>query len=247
MVTFLKYEDWLLNETRIVTAGWNDDDHAEWEKLHMENLGNLGDVCKKHKVKWWLDSGTLLGIHRDGHIIKGDSDTDIGIHCEDITPDFIADMEKHWNMGTINGMFYHHKDLVDLLQADKYVPIKNIKFSSLKTKNGQAVKYKGKEVWADVFIHFPWNKDLIYKYSGGYFRTKADVVGSPKTFQCMGVSLKRPEKVEDHLEIVYGKGWETPDPKYDPKKIDVYGGPLKKKDLGGAYHYNFVKKDFKIK
>jgi len=245
MVDLYSYNDFL-NENRMAVSNWTDDDHKTWENLHMENLGILSDVCKKNKVRWWLDSGTLLGIHRDSSIIPGDSDTDIGLMCDDLTPDFIDDMEKHWNMGSINGMFYHHKDLKELLTTDKYVPIKNIKFSGLKTKNGQAVKHKGKEVWADVFIHFPWNKDLIYKYAGGFFRTKADVIGSPKSFKHGGVSLKKPENVEKHLEIIYGKGWKTPDPKYDANKIEVYGGPLKKKDLGGNYMYNFSTKDYKI-
>lgn len=246
MVELHNYQEWVLAENRMVVSDWTDKDHLEWEKLHMENLGHLSDVCKKHKVRWWLDSGTLLGIHRDGRIIPGDSDTDVGMHCDDLTSDFVSDMEKHWNMGTINGMFYHHKDLISLLQTDKYLPIKNIKFSALKTKNGQAVKYKGKEVWADVFVHFPWSSDLIYKYAGGYFRTKADVIGSPKSFQHNGISLKKPENVEKHLVIVYGNGWKDPDPKYDPNKLKVYGGPLKKKEMKGSYEYNFYKKEYKI-
>jgi len=242
---FFDYRDWLLNENRM-RVDWTEKDDEEWEKLHMENLDVLSQCFRKHRAKWWVDSGTLLGIYRDGRIIPGDSDTDVGIMCDDINSDLISDMEKHWNMATINGMFYHHKDLQKLMTEDKYMMVKNIKFSGLKTKNGQAVKHKGKEVWADVFIYFPHNKDRIYKFVGGYFRNKEENLQDFTTFQHKGVTLKRPAKTDAFLECVYGRGWETPNPEYNPDDIQCYGGPITPEKLGGTYKYNYLKKDYKI-
>jgi len=39
----------------------------------------LLDVPDKHKVPYWLDFGTLLGVVREGDVIKGDHDADISI------------------------------------------------------------------------------------------------------------------------------------------------------------------------
>lgn len=237
----------MINESRMHTSSWSEKDYEEWENLHLENLSNLSDLFKKYRVNWWIDSGTLLGIHRDGKLIPGDSDTDVGFMCDDLNPDLISDMEKYWNTGSINNMFYHHKDLLQILSSDKYTPIKNIKFSSLKDNRGKSFKFKGKEVWSDLFVYHPWNKDILYKFGGGYFRTKIDAIGKPKYFKHKGFSFKKPENPEQHLEITYGKNWSTPTKKYSPLSTDAYGGPLNKNDLGGKYLYNFTQKKHLIK
>ncbi len=52
----------------------------------MDSERELEEVCnflKKKGIRHWLSSGTLLGIHRDGKFLKGDTDLDIGIRGED--------------------------------------------------------------------------------------------------------------------------------------------------------------------
>ena len=47
----------------------------------MINLGidRLLNIFHEHNVIYWLDSGTLLGLHRDGKLISGDKDIDISV------------------------------------------------------------------------------------------------------------------------------------------------------------------------
>jgi len=41
------------------------------------------NLFNKYQINYWLDSGTLLGIMRDGKIIKDDKDIDIGMWVKD--------------------------------------------------------------------------------------------------------------------------------------------------------------------
>lgn len=47
----------------------------------MINIGidRLLNIFHEHNIKYWLDSGTLLGLHRDGKLISGDNDIDISV------------------------------------------------------------------------------------------------------------------------------------------------------------------------
>ncbi len=239
------FNEWALNESHFNTDNWKEEDHEEWAKLQLQNLAKFSDIMSKHKANWWVDCGTLLGMHRDKSMIKGDSDSDVGLDVESITPEMVQDLQAFFGPVS-NNMFWDAKELLAALDEDKFSPIKNIKFCGLKNKNGQPVKFKTMPVMLDVFIYCPNGKDLLYKFGSEYFRGKADHLKGCRSFQFQGVKLKKPGNVEGHLEAIYGKGWKTPDPQFSLEKTDVYGGPLKQKDLGGRYTYNFKTKQNKI-
>jgi lipopolysaccharide cholinephosphotransferase len=45
----------------------------------VEMLKFLDDICKKHNIRWWLSSGTLIGAARHGGFIPWDDDLDIAM------------------------------------------------------------------------------------------------------------------------------------------------------------------------
>ena len=48
------------------------------KRVAVENLREIKDVFDENGIKFWLDSGTLLGAVRDGKIIEWDGDVDLG-------------------------------------------------------------------------------------------------------------------------------------------------------------------------
>lgn len=54
------------------------------EKNAISVLKEVNLVFKKHKVVYWLDSGTLLGAVRDKKFIPWDNDIDLGIWADDL-------------------------------------------------------------------------------------------------------------------------------------------------------------------
>lgn len=49
----------------------------------VEMLVFLDKICKEHNLRYWLDSGTLLGACRHGGFIPWDDDTDVCMPRED--------------------------------------------------------------------------------------------------------------------------------------------------------------------
>ena len=46
-------------------------------------LKEILDLLHKHQVSYWLDSGTLLGLMREGKLLKNDMDIDIGVWSDE--------------------------------------------------------------------------------------------------------------------------------------------------------------------
>jgi hypothetical protein len=242
------FEFYQLNEVNIA-RNWKDNEKEKFLNLQYENLIEALDSLKKHSVKAWCDCGTLLGLYRDKALIPGDSDSDIGILAEDMKADYVDDFAD--NLTSNGSMFFTPATFLKICEADddtKYVIPKGFKYQM--KKKGRFQTFKGKPIMSDLFLYYPHKKDRLYLYVSDYFRTHgANVEGPTKKITRKGKSFPIPANTEKHLEATYGKGWKIPDPNFrgNYSKADVYGGPLKTKDLGGRYYYNFKTGNYIIK
>lgn len=55
----------------------------ELQLANLKILKSVDTFCKKHKIRYWLEYGTLLGACRHGDFIPWDDDVDIGMLRED--------------------------------------------------------------------------------------------------------------------------------------------------------------------
>ena len=61
-------------------------DKAMIRDIQMENnksLKKLDEICRKHKIPYWIMYGTLIGAVRNGGCIPWDDDIDVGMMWED--------------------------------------------------------------------------------------------------------------------------------------------------------------------
>ncbi|MBQ0612474.1 LicD family protein, partial [Proteus mirabilis] len=56
---------------------------SEVQQILVNALKHIHSICEKHNIKYWLDSGTLLGAVRNNKFISWDDDIDICMLRED--------------------------------------------------------------------------------------------------------------------------------------------------------------------
>lgn len=111
----------------------------------------VDEICRKNNIKYWLDSGTLLGAVRHKGFIPWDDDIDIGILRED-EEKFINVMKKELP----KELFLQTKE-TDKFAKFEYIKIRD-KYSSieLEEKTGW---HSG--IWIDIFIFDKTKKHII--------------------------------------------------------------------------------------
>ena len=118
------------------------------QTLELEILDEVVRVCKKHRINYFLCSGTLLGAVRHGGFIPWDDDIDIAMNQVDYNK-FIKIAQK---------------ELSERYELDCYKTNENCNFSFAKVRiknsiyleskeNLKVGKYTQKGIWIDIFCY----------------------------------------------------------------------------------------------
>ena len=207
-----------LNEGTLLNAKkLGDAAQKEFNEMKMEFLKKQVQLCKKHGVKCFLDFGSLLGLHRDGEMIKNDNDCDMAIFGETVTKEFLEDIEKEFvvvrpnNIQTLINKLFPEGEDADDYHAIPYIGIalkdSNGKVASVKSEGGKNVECGG-----DFFFYYPYKDGKrITRWPGWEVQLVSDKhFGRLGKISKGGFDYPIPSDPDGYCEYVYGKDWKTP-------------------------------------
>ena len=105
-----------------------DKHELQMDKIHntlLKNLEKLIPIFEKHKIRYWITFGTLLGSIREGEIIKHDDDIDLGVFEEDFLriqndDNIHQDLKKMGLHLIISNPEINHNKIVSLREDNDY-------------------------------------------------------------------------------------------------------------------------------
>lgn len=149
----------------------------------------LNGVSNETKVKYWLEFGTLLGKVRDNNFIGHDVNFDIGIMKDEITADFLVEIESKG---------FKRVDSLRLEDSLKYL------------------KYLYKEIEVEIFL-FERLDDKVFTYYKnnddeimGYKLSNSTL----EEARFMGIETRIPRNSTKRLIEIYGENYNQPDPSW---------------------------------
>ena len=175
------------------------------------------NILEKNEISYWLEFGTLLGIYRDGGLIKNDLDLDLGA--------FIEDAERIKKVLLSNGFKIYHSfycpDDPSILEQTYVYKGTTIDFFYFVKDEEQKTIYCHNFLENTKNIKFSINK-LVFPYEGFTH------------FLFNGLHYPIPSNIDEHLKANYGEKYMIPDPNFnsmlDSKNIIRY-------DLSEKYAY----------
>jgi len=151
------------------------------EEIAEENLKSVSLVLEKHKIKYFLNHGALLGVCRNGKFIKDDRDVDIGILGEDWTK-FSSEC-----IPVIKRIGFTIEDKCE-----------GNKLSFMVVRKEEVVDFDGYHLVVGGYRKFQ------------SFRVPAHLFDGFREIKFYGKSYPIFIKAEEYLETVYDKNWRIP-------------------------------------
>jgi lipopolysaccharide cholinephosphotransferase len=179
----------------------------EAQLIMLEMLVEFDAICKKYNLKYWLDSGTLLGAVRHQGFIPWDDDIDLSMPVEDYNRfQEIAQSELSKNI------FFQTRETDVSFKAD-YIKLRSNKVEIIEfhEKDKEIAYHQG--VFVDIFpmLTLP-SSDFYQKFYSDTFKLIRDI--SPVTLHTPNGNDHPParKKLVESLDTMH-QGWDKKDTK----------------------------------
>jgi phosphorylcholine metabolism protein LicD len=194
-----------------------------------EQLKFIIEQLEKHEINYWVDSGTLLGLVRDGKLIKGDNDIDISVWDTEIEK--IQEFANKLKLQSYEARMCYYKKTPVKIKINKKGQERVIDINFFRKINGFAwciqpiIKteksitqlfvskyilpiYKKSPV--SLYSEFPY----IYVLRFGCWWVPLKYFEKTDFIEIDGVKIKVPFMKEEYLEKRYGN-WKVRNPKWN--------------------------------
>jgi tetratricopeptide (TPR) repeat protein len=157
-------------------------------------LFEANSILSNHDIPFFLIAGTLLGIMRDGDLLKNDKDMDIGV---------VGNHQKE-------------KIISVLIESNKFRLHPNTPAKSPQWDWNIGFIHKATNAVVDIFFYREEAESLI----SGFYNTPYPITSRVRAFSLGSIVWKNTEwkipfPAEQYFEDVYGAGWKTPDQGFD--------------------------------
>ncbi|MCK9574525.1 MAG: hypothetical protein WC979_01325 [Candidatus Pacearchaeota archaeon] len=239
-VAFSNDYDRLYEATLKKNKQLDDETHKKYNEAKYKFLEKQLAICKKHGVKCMADFGTLLGIIRDGDLIR--NDTDLQIFGETLNKDFFDDLDKTFyavpsSKQSFKKLFDENDDYHELL----YVWLEDL------DKDGNKITFKSPGgatvgMFGDLMVSYPFKDGKrILRWPGWevmtYDQKHADKIN---TVSFKGFDVPVPSSTTEYIQYFYGEGWKTPQSRFGKYTCEFI-------NRADAHKYTYSLKDGKYK
>lgn len=170
---------------------------GDFNKLNAKSaLEEWSILFSKNKFKWFVISGTFLGLVREDDFLKHDVDIDLGINYEDLLFDEIISKIKSTNFFFIKKIEYLNQGY---FVNDNYINSEPKKLVLIKVIHKTGLNI-------DLFIHYR-EKDICW-HGSGYHRWDNHLF-ELKKYCLKGIEVLGPKNADLYLKENYGN-WRIP-------------------------------------
>jgi len=162
-------------------------------KIGEEVISHVQETLSKTPNIFFFDMGTLLGIYRDGHLLKRDMDIDVGVQISSDTE--IYEIRSILLFHGFIHKFVFSTDIHGIIQ-DTFV------YKSITVD----ISYYRRAGEYD-YIYMLYNADDVIKMLCRH-------VEGVKLYHFGKILINIPENTDQYLEDRYGNDWKIPNPKY---------------------------------
>lgn len=179
----------------------NDDREGDFSLVHaVQALEDFAAIFPTSDWPWYLVSGTLLGVYRDGGFMTHDYDIDLGVNDGEVDAEAMLDRLKAAPEFVVKKVDHH-------LEVSRR-PSGHYDIQSYRTM--YKVIHRG-GVNLDIFIHYRdgdvlWHGSVIHRWDNKVYGLKK--------YELAGVPVLGPDEPERYLTENYGD-WRTPVTDFD--------------------------------